>query len=516
MKNKKAFILVFFLTAFCSLFFMFCNDPDADAEFTEDNPASRAQLGKGLAEKHCQSCHLLPDPSLLDKQNWQLALELMGPRLGIYAHNGRRYRIYTDIAQNNYPDKPAMNSWDWQNIIEYYAAMSPETLPAQEKPKDISRQMPFFSVALPPKLLVSAGNLASLVKIDTTVKPARIWINRTSSTNTLLLLDGKMNIIDSLNGSGPIVNLEPDANEWMACKIGTDLLGNNARNGALMRLKVVNQKIQAAPKPLFDSLARPIHVAYADLNGDQQKDYLVAEFGNMFGSLIWMENQGRGKYIQRTIRSLPGASKTVVQDVNRDGRPDIWALFGQGEEGIFLYTNQGNGVFTEKQVIRFPPTYGSTSFELNDFNQDGFPDILYTCGDRGDGIPQLKPYHGVYIYLNNGKNEFSKAYFFPINGCVKAMAKDFDGDGDLDIAAIGFFTDNQQPSEGFTYLENKGSLDFQPYALPLETGFKRALTMDLGDINGDGKPDIVLGQGFMGNKSSGDKLPLCIALINQF
>ncbi|HRE52730.1 MAG TPA: FG-GAP-like repeat-containing protein [Flavitalea sp.] len=515
MKNKKAFISVFFLAAFCSVLFMFCNDPDGDDGFNEESPESRAQLGKTLAERHCQSCHLFPDPSLLDKQNWQIALELMGPRLGIYAHNGRRYKIYTDIDQDNYPDRPAMNSWDWQNIIEYYTAMSPAALPAQEKPKAISRQMP-FSVKLPPELFVEPENLAPLVKIDTSVRPARIWINKTGSTNTLFLLDGQMNIIDSLNNSGPIVNLEPDAGEWTACKIGADLLGNNAKNGALIRLKVANQKIRAASKPLIDSLARPIHITYADLNGDQRKDYLVAEFGNMFGSLIWMENQGGGKYKRRDIRSLPGASKTIVRDDNGDGQPDIWALFGQGEEGIFLYTNQGNGAFAEKQVLRVPASYGSTSFELHDFNQDGFTDILYTCGDRGDGIPQLKPYHGVYVYVNNGKNEFSKAYFFPINGCVKAMAEDFDGDGDLDIAAIGFFTDSQQPSEGFTYLENKGSLDFQPYALAPETGFKRALSMDIGDINGDGKPDIVLGQGSMGNKASGDKLPLCIALINEF
>src|SRR5204863_935487 len=100
---------------------------------------------------------------------------------------------------------------------------------------------------------------------------------------------------------------------------------------------------------------------------------------------------------------------------------------------IFLFTNKGNGKFEEKQLLRFPSIYGSTYMELADFNKDGFPDIVYTCGDNADYSVVLKPYHGVYIYMNDGRNNFTKKYLFHINGCFKAMARDFDGDGDLDI-----------------------------------------------------------------------------------
>lgn len=80
-----------------------------------------------------------------------------------------------------------------------------------------------------------------------------------------------------------------------------------------------------------------------------------------------------------------------------------------------------------------------------------------------------------------------------MNGCFKAMARDFDGDGDLDIAAICFFADYQhRPEEGFVYLQNNGDYNFKPYSIP-ETQSGRWLTMDAGDLNGDGKTDIVLG-----------------------
>src|SRR4029077_15370304 len=142
------------------------------------------------------------------------------------------------------------------------------------------------------------------------------------------------------------------------------------------------------------------------------------------------------------------------------GLPDIWALFAQGDERIILYTNKGDGRFEEKNILSFPAVYGSTYFELDDFNGDGLPDILYTCGDNADFSPVLKPYHGVYIFMNDGNNNFKQKYFFPMYGCFKAIARDFDKDGDLDIAAISFFADyNNHPEESFVYLENKGGMD---------------------------------------------------------
>ena len=206
-----------------------------------------------------------------------------------------------------------------------------------------------------------------------------------------------------------------------------------------------------------------------------------------------MENKGNDKFQKHVLRAVPGAIKAYINDYNHDGLPDIWVLFAQADEGIILFTNKGNGNFSQEVIMRFPPEYGSSYFELADFNKDGFPDILYTCGDNADYSPILKPYHGVYIFLNDGTNHFTQKYFYHINGCYKAMARDFDGDGDLDIATISFFADySHHPEEGFVYLKNEGNLNFTPYSLP-ETQKGRWLSMDVGDIDGDGKIDIVLG-----------------------
>jgi hypothetical protein len=78
-------------------------------------------------------------------------------------------------------------------------------------------------------------------------------------------------------------------------------------------------------------------------------------------------------------------------------------------------------------------------------------------------------------------------------GCFKAVARDFDGDGRLDIAAISFFADYAaHPEESFLYFHGTGDFQFQAYKVPGTSG-GRWLTMDTGDVDGDGREDIVLG-----------------------
>lgn len=489
-------LLSYILTT--SIFLSACQD-----DFRNKSHASVSiesiKNGKILAATRCASCHALPEPALLDAKSWEEGvLPAMGPRLGIFQHNFRDYPSSKNdihVDGNFYPSKPLLNPSQWQNIIDYYAATSPDTLVRKQRKDKIKMKLPLFTVQSPAYNYTNAAT--SFIKINPPGISSSLLISDAFKNKTYLL-NKDLSVADSFQNKGPVVDIEFKKNGALVCDIGI-LNPNNGKFGkGIFLSKSGNGKYQENGLSLLDSLQRPVQISSADFNRDGKMDYLVCEFGFVTGALSWMEGKDGGGFTRHVIRSLPGAIKAYIDDYNKDGAPDIWVLMTQGDEGIFLYTNNGNGSFKEEKILSFPSVYGSSFFELVDFDKDGYKDIVYTCGDNADYSPVLKPYHGVYIFINDRTNHFDQKFFFPINGCYKALARDYDGDGDLDIATIAFFADyKNSPEEGFVYLKNEGGFTFKPYSLPAATS-GRWLTMDAGDIDGDGDIDLVLGNFFIG------------------
>ena len=196
-----------------------------------------------------------------------------------------------------------------------------------------------------------------------------------------------------------------------------------------------------------------------------------------------------------TLLARSGARQTILHDADKDGKLDVIALMAQSQEQIVLLKNLGDGKFSLQTLLSFSPLHGLSHMELKDMDGDGDHDLLVSNGDNWDFSPIRKPYHGVRIFLNDGQFKFKQAAFFPLPGASKAMAVDFDGDGDLDIAAISFYDDPDDPIHGFLLLENKGGLQFDRHLLTAaRTG--KWLTMECADIDADGRTDIILGSYF--------------------
>ncbi|MGI8635390.1 MAG: FG-GAP repeat domain-containing protein, partial [Segetibacter sp.] len=439
---KKFFLSVTVLVLSFCLLVTSCSDIHRNNSHPEISNNS-IRKGKSLASDYCQRCHALPDPNLLDSKTWeQGVLPAMGPRLGIFSWNYMKYpssRNDINLEKGFYPQEPLLKPQEWKSIIDYYVATSPENLvPNDSAQKTIKNDLVNFAIKT--SSINYPEPASCLLKFfETSFKSS--FLVEDAVKQMLYRIDGNLTVIDSVNSKGPLLDVEAKGKNWLICDVGV-MNPNNGKYGSVANITLnSSDKFIQVESALFQGLARPVQTTSADFNNDGKKDYLVCEFGFQTGALSWMENKGNGKFDKHILRALPGAIKAYVEDYNHDGLQDIWALFAQGDEGPFLFINNGNGTFSQKQVLRFPPVYGSSYFEFADINKDGFADIVYTCGDNADYSTVLKPYHGVYIFINDGKNNFGQKYFFHINGCYKAIAKDYDNDGDVDIATISFFSD---------------------------------------------------------------------------
>lgn len=430
-----------------------------------------------LAKQYCGTCHSFPEPALLDKKRWTYVMQQMGLRMGV------DISLLSTLSEEDYPyvmqTLPAnamISHPDFEAIRNYYQREAPDSLTLPEI--FAAKELDQFEVI--PQQVLKQRPTISMLRADTVNK--KLWVSNRRSM--LYALDYNFNLTDSVKLASPassILFTEPGP---LLAQMGI-MDPNDQPKGIIGIVNSPNFQ------PLIDSIKRPVFIEQADLNNDKLEDLVVCAFGNYGGALLVFENTGNGNYIRHNIIGLPGSRKVVLRDFNDDGLIDILALLTQGDEQISLFSNAGSFRFRITTLLRFSPVYGSSYFDLTDFNKDGHWDIVYTNGDNADYSITKKPYHGVRIFLNDGRNQFNESWFHPMHGSSMAVARDFDKDGDIDIAAISFFPDFEKtPERSFVYFENNdGTLE--PYTTP--TAIEgRWLLMEPVDIDSDGYLDILL------------------------
>ena len=454
----------------------------AGCQSTQEDPL--IMEGRLLAQHYCSNCHQTPSPELLDKDTWvKHVLPAMATNLGLEVYPEGLYYAGS---------KSAISFDDWQKLTAYYQTLAPIKLKPASKPTPAIDNWGIFTVEKP-RLDTTRTAMTTLVKMDTighqlyTSDAFRSDLTRWNSA----LQPTRFRQLNSAVVNADFFRDKEGKEQGTFTTLGTMRAADIAR-GELVSLNLDGNQ-QADSSTLAADLPRPLQSVSVDINKDGRMDWVVCGFGHLKGGLYWLKQEANGKFTKQIIRDTPGAIQTTTGDFNADGWPDLMVLFAHADEGIWLFLNNKKGGFTERNLLRFPSVYGSTSFQLVDFNKDGKLDIIYTCGDNSDYSKILKPYHGLYIYMNQDDLRYKQAYFYPINGCTKAVATDFDQDGDLDIATIAFFADfRHNPSEGCLLFEQKESLQFQPHAMPVST-LGRWICMDVADVDQDGDQDVVLG-----------------------
>ena len=174
--------------------------------------------------------------------------------------------------------------------------------------------------------------------------------------------------------------------------------------------------------------------------------WLAVHWRNLCTLANQTTNWSQPKFVRHVVDERHGAIHLPVADLDSDGRPDFVGLVSQEHEAVIAYFNQGDDGFEPMTIYSAPhPSYGSSGIELVDLDGDRDLDVLLSNGDILDPPYLLKPYHGVQWLENTGTFPFKHHAIAAMYGAMRAVAADFDGDGDQDVAAVSFLPSQQFP-----------------------------------------------------------------------
>ena len=201
-----------------------------------------------------------------------------------------------------------------------------------------------------------------------------------------------------------------------------------------------------------------------------------------------LKGNGDGTFANPVITSNWGFYSAVTDvdsaDVNGDGLPDLLITSPNGLDNSTIYLNNGDGTFKEGQLVVATGDFNDPiAGRLADLNGDGCPDAA---------VADLVG--AVWVSLGDCKGDFGAIqtnYMGDANAAVHIA--DVNGDGHLDLITSSEISEepNYEYTSGNTmnvaFGDGKGN--FSP--VRVYPGPSEALSLAVGDFEGNGKPDVV-------------------------
>lgn len=192
------------------------------------------------------------------------------------------------------------------------------------------------------------------------------------------------------------------------------------------------------------------------INDDEFYDILLAK---AYDELLFYNNLPSFEEVH--IDTFP-ATNTYIFDMDNNGYNDLILflhcyILDLPCDMKILY-NYGNDIFVAGDTLNFP--CGTYINDINDFNNDGFPDLVCT-GGTWEATNE-----NIYVYLNNTDGTFCEPDTIHIGlpRWFKIASADLDNNGHQDIVVSGYSSSNNNDAVRIFFNEGRAHFVEEPQA----------------------------------------------------